>query len=67
MKTIKNKPYEAPQLTAVTFKVEAGFSASGDMRSLFTFQNVNDEYEETTFGRSGYGNAAENDHQQSWF
>lgn len=67
MKKIKNKPYESPQLTAVSFKVEAGFTASAGMRSLFTFQKPNDEYEATTFGRSGYGNAAENGNQQSWF
>lgn len=63
--TIKNKPYESPQLTAVTFKVEEGFSGS-DMRSLFTIQTVNDEYEATTFGRTGYGQESVSN-QQSWF
>ena len=60
--TNKNKTYEAPQLTAVTFKVEQGFATSG-LSSLFTHQQ--DDYAEdvTTFSRDGYGSAAE----QSWF
>ena len=61
--TNKNKTYEAPQLTAVTFKVEQGFATSG-FSSLFTHQ----QDEATTFGRSGYGDATvENGNQQSWF
>ncbi len=68
MKTIKNKPYESPQLTAVTFKVEEGFAVSGDTRLFFTFQTVNDEYEETTFGRKTYGDAAEQSNTAgTWF
>ena len=65
--TIKNKPYESPQLTAVTFKVEAGFTASNEMNSLFTIQTLNDEYEATTFSRNTYGDAAEQSNTGTWF
>lgn len=63
--TNKNRTYEAPQLTAVTFKVEQGFATSG-FSSPFVHQQ---DYSEavTTFGRSGYGDATvENGNQQSW-
>ncbi len=38
------KPYEAPQLTVVTFKVEKGFAVSGEMilnelNGLFSFDS----------------------------
>ena len=54
--TNKNKTYEAPQLTAVTFKVEQGFATSG-FSSLFIHQQDGYAEEATTFGRSGYGDA----------
>ena len=65
--TNKNKTYEAPQLTAVTFKVERGYAFS-DLNSSFIHQDANQHVENTTFGRSTYGEATEvSNTQQSWF
>ena len=68
--TNEKKTYEPPQLTVVSFKVEQGFATSG-MSSLFVHSDEEDEFEQdvnTTFGRTGYGSATnENGNQQSWF
>lgn len=65
-KTNKKKIYEAPGLTAVTFKTEKGYAESG-VRTLFVHHEESEEVN-TTFGRSSYGEAtAESNTQQSWF
>ena len=64
--TNKNRTYEAPQLIAVTFKVEQGFATSG-MRSLFTHHDdVLNEDVNTTFGRTGYGTAEGESYFTTW-
>ncbi len=60
----KNKSYEAPQITAVTFKVEQGFATSG-LTSLFVHQQQED-FEDVTFSRDGYGSAAETGYFDTW-
>lgn len=65
--TIEKKTYETPQLTVVSFKVERGFALSG-VASYFTHLDEYDQEVGTTFGRSSYGSATEdNGNQQSWF
>ena len=71
MKDLTNEKrlYEPPLLTVVSFKVEQGFAAS-DMSSLFVHSDEDelDQDVNTTFGRTGYGSATnENGNQQSWF
>lgn len=41
MTTLQNnkRPYEAPQLTVVSFKVEQGFAGSGVLSSLMFWEN----------------------------
>ncbi len=63
----EKKNYEAPLLTVVTFKVEKGYAESG-IASYFMHLNEYDQEVGTTFGRSSYGSATEdNGNQQSWF
>lgn len=63
----EKKTYAPPQLTVVTFKMEQGFATSG-MRTLFVHRDEFDQDVNTTFGRTGYGSATnENGNQQSWF
>lgn len=65
--TTEKKTYETPQLTVVSFKVERGFALSG-VASYFTHLDEYDQEVGTTFGRSSYGSATEdNGNQQSWF
>ena len=65
--TTEKKTYETPQLTVVSFKVERGFALSG-VASYFTHLDEYDQEVGTTFGRSSYGSATEdNGTQQSWF
>lgn len=58
MKTAK-KQYEAPQLTAVTFKMEHGFATSSlSMSGLFRLDNAwsnesGDAWDGSPFGSSG--------------
>ena len=61
----KNKVYDAPALTVVTFKMEQGFATSG-MRTLFVHRDEFDQDVNTTFGRTGYGQESESN-QQTWF
>ena len=37
--TSKKKPYEVPRLTVVTFNVERGYAASGDLFGSFIIGN----------------------------
>ena len=60
--TNKNKTYEAPQLTVVSFKVEQGFAGSG---SYFTHKKEFGQEVGTTFDRTGYGQES-GSNQQSW-
>ena len=65
--TTEKKTYETPQLTVVSFKVERGFALSG-VASYFTHLDEYDQEVGTTFGRSSYGSATEdNGNQQSWY
>lgn len=62
MKKIENKKsYLAPQLTAVSFKSERGFAASGGEFSTFVVwgQSSNDESERMGL-RSGWGDNSNN-------
>ena len=54
----EKRPYEAPQLTVVTFKTERGYAASG----LFALGRHDGE-EEDVYGMQDY----EVQTEQSWF
>lgn len=61
MKKIENKKsYLAPQLTAVSFKSERGFAASGEINTLVVWgQSSTDESEKMGL-RSGWGDNSSN-------
>ena len=57
--TTEKKPYEAPQLTVVSFKVERGYATSIVTLGLIIDGQNEDEYVD----RNDYGNA----NTESWF
>ena len=63
--TNKNRTYEAPQWTVVSFKVEQGFATSGTP-SLFVHRDEFDQDVNTTFGRTGYGTAEGESYFTTW-
>ena len=66
--TTEKKSYEAPQLTVVSFKVEHGYTTSCHASIFMHHDDVLDQEVNTTFGRSSYGSATEdNGNQQSWY
>ena len=60
MKNIENKKtYLAPQLTAVSFKSERGFAASGEFNTFVLWGQSTDESERMGL-RSGWGDNSSN-------
>ena len=59
----KEKKYEAPQLTSVTFKIERGYALSMSFTALAN--NHDDENELMEAERQGYGWTESNN--GSWF
>ena len=59
--TIEKKPYEAPQLTVVSFKVERGFAGSNELtgtNSVFLGAWLSSGDEGDYADRNGYGSAS---------
>ena len=53
----EKKLYEAPALTAVTFKAEKGYAASSNQLSLIAISSIIQSEQSSAVSRDGYGTA----------